>query len=410
MYNKSRGESMEVLIERIDNFGRGLGYIDGKICFVPNALPGETVDVEITYSTKKFIEAKVLNYITKSSDRLNIQCPFYSSCGACQFLNMSIIKENEFKTDKVKNLIKRIGNINTDLVRDCVSVNEYNYRNKATFHVENNKLGYYQEKTNSLVEIDNCLILREEINNTIPKLQEIINFKENNIKEIMVRCGNNTSNLMVNFIGKVKNLDGVEDFFDVVYVNDKLIIGSTMISLIGRFEFKVSPKSFFQVNGKLVENLYDEVLNYCIENKPKNVLDLYCGTGTIGIYISDVVNRVLGIDMSESSINNALDNRELNNIKNVEFVCSKVEDYIDKIIGKHDLVVVDPPRAGLDKKTVEYLKKISSNAIIYISCDPATMARDLSQLSDTYKIESIKPFNMFPKTYHVECVCVLKHL
>ena len=401
---------MEVLIERIDNFGRGLGYIDGKICFVPNALPGETVDVEITYSTKKFIEAKVLNYITKSSDRLNIQCPFYSSCGACQFLNMSIIKENEFKTDKVKNLIKRIGNINTDLVRDCVSVNEYNYRNKATFHVENNKLGYYQEKTNSLVEIDNCLILREEINNTIPKLQEIINFKENNIKEIMVRCGNNTSNLMVNFIGKVKNLDGVEDFFDVVYVNDKLIIGSTMISLIGRFEFKVSPKSFFQVNGKLVENLYDEVLNYCIENKPKNVLDLYCGTGTIGIYISDVVNRVLGIDMSESSINNALDNRELNNIKNVEFVCSKVEDYIDKIIGKHDLVVVDPPRAGLDKKTVEYLKKISSNAIIYISCDPATMARDLSQLSDTYKIESIKPFNMFPKTYHVECVCVLKHL
>lgn len=401
---------MEVFIERIDNFGRGLGYIDGKICFVPNALPGETVDVEITYSTKKFIEAKVLNYITKSSDRINIQCPFYSSCGACQFLNMSIIKENEFKTDKVKNLIKRIGNINTDLVRDCVSVNEYNYRNKATFHVENNKLGYYQEKTNSLVEIDNCLILREEINNTIPKLQEIINFKENNIKEIMVRCGNNTSNLMVNFIGKVKNLDGVEDFFDVVYVNDKLIIGSTMISLIGRFEFKVSPKSFFQVNGKLVENLYDEVLNYCIENKPKNVLDLYCGTGTIGIYISDVVNRVLGIDMSESSINNALDNRELNNIKNVEFVCSKVEDYIDKIIGKHDLVVVDPPRAGLDKKTVEYLKKISSNAIIYISCDPATMARDLSQLSDIYKIESIKPFNMFPKTYHVECVCVLKHL
>lgn len=401
---------MEVLIERIDNFGRGLGYIDGKICFVPNALPGETVDVEITYSTKKFIEAKVLNYITKSSDRINIQCPFYSSCGACQFLNMSIIKENEFKTDKVKNLIKRIGNINTDLVRDCVSVNEYNYRNKATFHVENNKLGYYQEKTNSLVEIDNCLILREEINNTIPKLQEIINFKENNIKEIMVRCGNNTSNLMVNFIGKVKNLDGVEDFFDVVYVNDKLIIGSTMISLIGRFEFKVSPKSFFQVNGKLVENLYDEVLNYCIENKPKNVLDLYCGTGTIGIYISDVVNRVLGIDMSESSINNALDNRELNNIKNVEFVCSKVEDYIDKIIGKHDLVVVDPPRAGLDKKTVKYLKKISSNAIIYISCDPATMARDLSQLSDIYQIESIKPFNMFPKTYHVECVCVLKHL
>lgn len=399
---------MEVLIERIDNFGRGLGYIDGKVCFVPNALPGEIVEVEITHSNKKFIEAKVLNYITKSSERLNIRCPFYSSCGACQFLNMSIEKENEFKTVKVKNLVKRIGNINADLVSDCFSSNEFNYRNKATFHVHNRKLGYYQEKTNTLVEIDNCMILREDINNTIPKLQEIINYRENNIKEIMVRCGNSSSNLMVNFVGDVNNLDGVEDFFDVVYSNGELVTGSTMISLIGRYEFKVSPKSFFQINGQLVEQLYNEVLKYCIDNRPENVLDLYCGTGTISIFISDAVNKVLGIDMSESSINNALDNRELNNIKNVEFVCSKVEDYIDKIIGKHDLVVVDPPRAGLDKKTIEYLKKIASKDIIYISCDPATMSRDLLQLSDTYNIKSIKPFNMFPKTYHVECVVVLE--
>ena len=399
---------MEVLIERIDNFGRGLGYIEGKVCFVPNSLPGEVVDVEIIHSNKKFIEAKVLNYIKKSNDRLDIRCPYYSSCGSCQFLNMNLEKENEFKTDKIKNLVKRIGGIDEDIVDDCVSVNEYNYRNKATFHVHLNKLGYYEEKSNSLVEIDNCMILRDEINAVIPKLQEIVENKENNITEIMVRVANTNSNIMVNFTGEVNNLDGIEDYFDDVFVNDKLIIGNNLISTIGRFEFKVSPKSFFQVNGLMVENLYNEVLEYCKKYKPENVLDLYCGTGTIGIYISDEVNRVLGIDMSTSSINNALDNREINNIKNVEFVCSKVEDYIDKIIGKHDLVVVDPPRAGLDKKTVEYLKKISSYGIIYISCDPATMARDLRELSDTYKVVSIKPFNMFPKTYHVECVCVLE--
>lgn len=398
---------MEVLIERIDNFGRGLGYIDGKVCFVANALPSEIVDVEITHSNKKFIEAKVLNYITKSSNRLDIKCPFYSSCGSCQFLNMSLENENEFKTKKVKSLVKRIGGINEDVVEDCVSVNEYNYRNKATFHVHLGKLGYYEEKTNILVEIDNCMILRDEINATIPKLKEIVENKENNIKEIMVRVANTNSNILVNFIGDVNNLDGIEDFFDNVFVNDKLIIGNNLISTIGRFKFKVSPKSFFQVNGVMVETLYNEVLNYCMQNKPENVLDLYCGTGTIGIYISDVVNRVLGIDMSTSSINNALDNREINNIKNIEFVCSKVEDYIDKIIGKHDLVIVDPPRAGLDKKTVENLKKISSKGIIYISCDPATMARDLRELSDTYKVISIKTFNMFPKTYHVETVSVL---
>ena len=262
---------MEVLIERIDNFGRGLGYIDGKVCFVPNTLPGEVVDVEITHSNKKFIEAKVLSYITKSSDRLEIKCPYYSSCGSCQFLNMSIEKENEFKTDKIKNLVKRIGGIDEDLVEDCISANEYNYRNKVTFHVHLNKIGYYEEKTNTLVEIDSCMLLRDEINATIPKLKEIVEHSENNIKEIMVRCANTNSNIMVNFIGEVNNLDGVEDFFDDVFVNDKLVVGNNLISTIGRFEFKVSPKSFFQVNGKMVETLYNEVLNYCIENKPENV-------------------------------------------------------------------------------------------------------------------------------------------
>ena len=167
-----------------------------KIVFVPNALPGELVDIEITHSNKKFSEGVVLKYLTRSSDRLEIKCSHYSSCGSCQFLNIDLDKENEYKTNKVRELVKRIGNIDEDLVHDCVSVNDYNYRNKATFHVFNKELGYYMEKSRILVPIDNCLILRKEINDTIPKLKEIVLNKENYINEIMVRCSNTNSNLI----------------------------------------------------------------------------------------------------------------------------------------------------------------------------------------------------------------------
>ena len=174
------------------------------------------------------------------------------------------------------------------------------------------------------------------------------------------------------------------------------------------WSIKKRDKSFFQVNDTVVTHLYDEVLNFCRSHDIRNALDLYCGTGTIGIYISKEVEHVLGIDCSESSILDANENKILNNADNTEFICSKVEDQIDKITGNYDLIVVDPPRAGLDNKTKEYLVKINPTYIIYISCDPATLARDLKELKETYKIKRIKPYNMFPKTYHCESIAVLE--
>ncbi len=181
----------------------------------------------------------------------------------------------------------------------------------------------------------------------------------------------------------------------------------TLKSTIGDKEFIISYSSFFQINRKLTKRLYDEVLKTVKNKKPNKVLDLYCGTGTIGIYISDFAKEIIGIDNNGSNILDANKNKKLNKVNNIEFICDKVENRIDTF-KNIDLIIVDPPRAGLDNKTKEYLQKIKSKTIIYVSCDPVTLSRDLKELNESYIINYIKPFNMFPKTYHVECVCVLK--
>lgn len=399
---------MEKEIERLDYFGRGITYIDNKICFVYNALPKEIVDVEVIKNTNKYLEGKVINYIEESPDRVESKCPYFNECGGCQFQNIDINYENSYKTNKVKDLVTRIGHIYPDLVEDTKSINEFNYRNKVVFHVNNRVLGYYKNNSNEIVEVDNCLLLKDEINDLIPKIKEIVEIESNDIEEVMIRCSNKSSKVMVCFLGVVEDLLDLDTLVECIYINNELVFGYPLISEIGNYKFYVSPKSFFQVNDVLVEKLYDEVLDYCGLEEVSNVLDLYCGTGTIGIYISRAVENVLGIDISESSIEDANKNKVLNGVENCNFICSRVEDYIDKINGEYDLVVVDPPRAGLDNKTKDYLKTIGSKAIIYISCDPATLARDINDLSDTYEVMSVKPYNMFVKTYHVENVVVLE--
>ncbi len=401
---------MLVLIERLDYFGRGIGYIDGKICFVENALEKELVNVKITKETKGYYEGKVINYIKKSPERVESLCPIYDRCGGCQLQHMNILKENEFKTLKVKDLLKRIGKIDPSIVRDCINVNEYNYRNKLTLHQLNNKIGLYKENSNEIVELSKCLITREELNEKIYNIKDIM-LKCNNTNKsnkIVLRVGNNNHNVIIEALENTDNFKELNCYG--LFVDNELKEGKYLISEIGEYKFYVSPESFFQVNGDMTKVLYDEVLKFCRDKKFLNVLDLYCGTGTIGIYISKYVDNVLGIDISKSSIDDANKNLSLNGVSNVKFICSRVEDYIDKIIGNYDLVIVDPPRAGLFPKTIDYLKKIEAKYIIYISCDPATLSRDLSLLKELYEIKVIKTFNMFPKTYHVESFCILEKI
>ena len=403
---------MVVKIEKLDHFGRGIAYINDKICFIDNALKDEIVEIKITKDHKKYCIGKVEYYIELSKERVNSDCNIFNECGGCNLRHLNYIEELYYKKEKLKELIKKYTNIDSSIIEDTKSFINDSYRNKAIFHVQNRKLGFYKKKTNEVIELSSCPLLKEELNNKIPLLKKLIENEKNNISEIMIRTNDlskNKDDFMISIDGIVEDIEAIKNEIGVIYVNDKCVSNnSKLISKIGNKSFYLSKNSFFQVNSFVVDKLYDEVLNYCKEKKPKKALDLYCGTGTIGIYISDYAEEVLGIDCVKSSINDANENKKLNNCKNITFICNKVENEIDKLKGNYDLIVVDPPRAGLDKKTLMYLEKINSKYIIYISCDPVTLSRDLNELNKIYNVISIKPFNMFPRTYHVETITILE--
>ena len=398
---------MRVKIEKLDHFGRGICYIDGKICFVEDTLPGEEVKVKITLEKKKYMLGTVKDFYTVSSDRVTEMCPYKDKCGGCDLSHLSYKKENEYKCLKVKEILKKYADVDEVLVEDVSFGEEYNYRNKITLHGDHNIIGYYKKNSNDIVPINKCLLVDEKINHII----NVINMmsSDNEYKDIIIRVSNDSEEVLISITGKVKGYEVLEDLCDSLIINDEVVKGErTIMSFIGEKKFIISDKGFFQVNKTLTERLYNEVLNIVKEVKPKKVLDLYCGCGTIGIYISDYVDEVIGVEVFKESIENAKKNKKLNNCNNIRFICDKVENVIDNIKDNTDLVIVDPPRGGLDKTSIDVLLSMNVNNLVYVSCDPVTLARDIKLLKEKYDVVSIKPFNMFSKTYHVECVCLLK--
>lgn len=398
---------MKVRIEKLDHFGRGITFIDGKICFVEHALPNEIVELEIIKETKKYILGKAIDYLETSPDREIEKCKYFNICGGCNLEHYNYLKENEFKQAKVQELINKFAKIDIK-VNDIIYDEEKNYRNKLTLHGKDKKLGLYKKETNELIEISNCNLVDKRINDIISILQEIA--KESNIEEVIIRVSNDSKKLMIKIKGEVSNIEKLKSIdIDVLIVNDKVYTNSNqIITEIGSKKYYVSVESFFQVNKTLTTKLYNEVKKIVEEVKPNKVLDLYCGTGTIGIYVAEHTNEVIGVDYSSSNINDANKNKELNNSNNITFINDKVENVIDSFESNIDLVIVDPPRAGLDPKTIEHLKRINPTTIIYVSCDPSTLARDLKELSTDYNVKYVQPFNMFPRTYHVENVVKLE--
>lgn len=398
---------MRVKIEKLDHFGRGICYIDGKICFVEDTLPGEEVKVKITLEKKKYMLGTVKDFYSVSPDRVDDVCPYKDKCGGCDLSHLSYKKENEYKCLKVKEILKKYADVDEVLVEDVSFGEEYNYRNKITLHGDHNIIGYYKKNSNDIVPINKCLLVDEKINHII----NVINMmsSDNEYKDIIIRVSNDSEEVLISITGKVKGYEVLEDLCDSLIINDEVVKGErTIMSFIGEKKFIISDKGFFQVNKTLTERLYNEVLNIVKEVKPKKVLDLYCGCGTIGIYISDYVDEVVGVEVFKESIENAKKNKKLNNCHNIRFICDKVENVIDNIKDNTDLVIVDPPRGGLDKTSIDVLLSMNVNNLVYVSCDPVTLARDIKLLKEKYDVVSVKPFNMFSKTYHVECVCLLK--
>lgn len=394
---------MKVNIIRLDNFGRGIAYYNNKICFINNAFPLEEVDFEIVRETSKYIEGNMSNIIKKSSDRIKSKCPYSSLCGGCCFQEYDYFSENKYKEDKIRSLVEKVLLLDSNVVNSIVYDIDRNYRNKIILHGDSNGLGLYKNKSNEIIDIDYCLISNKKINNIISILKNI-----NGINEVLIRTSNDLSSVIIDIKGDISEYKELEGICDVLIINNKYISkNKNIITNIGNKKYYLSSNSFFQINGILIDKLFDKVLEYVKRFKPNRVLDLYCGTGSFGIYVSEYVKEIIGVDYNKSNIDDANRNKELNNIDNIEYVCDKVENVIDKY-DNYDMVIVDPPRAGLDNNSCNYLLKMIPKYIIYISCDPNTLIRDLKLLINNYELLEITPYNLFPRTYHCESIAVLE--
>lgn len=391
---------MIVKIDKLSHDFRGITKVNGKVTFVEETLPTETVDIRITKEKKNYNEAKVISYIDKSSDRDNYQCPFYDRCGSCDIGYIEYNKGIEYKKNNYIDIMKRYANI--DINPDIVSLDRFGYRNKITLRVDKSgKISLLESKSNSKVNIDNCLIVNDNINSIINILS---NVNLNGINKVTIRGVEEIMIILDGSINKNYIINILKDKVSSIILNNETIYGSDYIIIKANiFDYAVYPLSFFQVNTKMMIKLYDRVKEYA--DRGSRLLDLYCGAGTIGIYLSDNFKNVDGFEINSDAIKGANLNKEINNITDANFQCKSASDINIK---GYDVVVVDPPRSGLDKNTLNNLLNSGSNKIVYVSCSPITLARDINILKSKYEIKDITLFDMFPNTKHIESVCLFE--
>lgn len=390
-------DTYEVIINDEDDIGNGITRIDNFVVFVPYALKDEKIGIRITKVNKRFATGKIEKIITKSDRRECVKCKSFNECGGCSFLHLSFLEEKKKKI----NFINKLFNTN---IKEILTNNEYNYRNKATFHVKDGKVGYYSESTNDLVEFDNCLLLDDRINEVYSILK---NINLSGISEVVVRTSKNS--VMVIFKGEKEDFNYDELInnikIDSIYLNNKLLYGSAyIIEELDNIKYSIYPNAFFQVNTENMKIMYDKVKEYA--GSGDKLLDLYCGTGTIGIYLKDNFREVTGIEVNKEAILNANINRGLNNLTGINFICGDAS--IDKN-NNYDVIVVDPPRSGLSKKVIDFLNKSNAKTIVYVSCNPKTLKRDLDLLAK-YSMTKLECINMFNKTKHCEVITSLERI
>ena len=389
---------MQVHIDRMDHFGNGIGNINGKIIFVKGALPGETVDVTITKDKKSFMEGTINTIIYKSSKRVEPFCKYFGVCGGCSLCHLTYENTLEYKKERVKNILYKFDIPKINVIKN---ENDLYYRNKIELKIVDGKLGFYEKSTHNLIEIKECKVTKKSINKSF---EFVKNMKLENAN-VTIRANYNDEVLIIIDSKEKPVILNPEDYKIVgIVLNDKCIYGQdNFMEKINNLFFTVSYNSFFQVNNYI--NL--ELFNLIKENiVGKTVLDLYSGVGTLSIVASKVVDKVYSIEVTQNAVKNALINAKINKCDNINFILGKVEDKIGFINDKIDTIIVDPARAGLDKKTIEVINNICPQRIIYVSCDTQSLANNLVDLTN-YEIKKFYILDMFSYTYHIECFCIL---
>ena len=386
---------MKIKCERLDNFGRGIGLIDGKVIFIPNFLPEEKAEIVITENKKNYMEGKITKIYKSSSKRILPQCP-YKECG-CHINHIKYEEALEFKKQKVKDILKRLAKIDINNIDIISSDKIIGYRNKITLKVKNGMIGYYKNSTHSLINIDKCIICNQKINKI---LQIIKKCDLSSVKSIVIKSDEEVMIIIEGYM----DIKKLEKYSDSIYMNNKHIFGKKEITYtLKNYKFLVSKDSFFQINKEVCLKVYDKVLEYI--GKGEKCIDLFCGVGTISIFLAKNFKKIIGIEINKEAIKCAKKNAIINNIDNVEFKCADAN-----IISKHlsaTSLVVDPARSGLSPEGIQNILNIKPQKIVYVSCNPITLARDLQKLSKYYIVKDMTLFDMFPQTYHVECASLL---
>lgn len=432
-------DELVVTIRSLGSGGEGVGTYEGMVCFVEGALPGEQVKIRVTASKNNYFKADLLEVLIPSPYRVTPICPVFGRCGGCQLMHLSYPQQLELKKNQVEDALKRIGGFQDVIVASCIaSPDPLYYRNKIQLPIlygsEGWIMGLYARGSHDIIPVEKCYIhckVGEQVfvsANAI--LREMTPPTKGELRHLLIRTAIHEGEVLVVLIttgiekkwidqfseklmsqnshvkGVVENINRRVD--NVILGTDyKLVRGeSTIEEVICGLRFRLSPHAFFQVNTPQVENLYNAAISMAGLTGSEIVVDAYCGVGTMALIAASSARSVIGIEYVEDAIRDARHNAQVNAITNARFEVGAAEELI-KTIPKMDVVLLNPPRKGCDEKLLYTLLKKKPRTIVYVSCNPATLARDLKILSASYKIQDVQPFDMFPQTSHVETVVKL---
>ncbi len=447
-----KNDETEILISDIGTKGEGIGKINDFVFFVDGALPGDICLIKILKVNKSYGYGKIIEIRKPSPDRVLSPCPVSDKCGGCSLMHLNYEAQLKLKQKKVKDSLERIGGFKNIEVSPVVPMeNLRGYRNKAQVPVRNVKgnleVGFFAKNSHNLIPVTDCYIQTETSSSILEKIKEyaVLNaipaYDEENhsgiLRHVLIKTGFKTGEIMVVLAvnlkeGKpLKNQDSLIDSLKIVEgmksivlnynskknntilgISSKTLWGSDYISdYLGEMKFKISPLSFYQVNPVQTEKMYKKALEFADIKETDTVIDAYCGIRSISLFLAQKAKKVIGIEIVEDAVKDAEFNAQVNNIKNAEFIAGKSEEVIYDLINKEikaDVLVVDPPRKGCDERFLSAVADFMPKKIVYVSCNPDTLARDLKFLGEKgYNIKKVQPFDMFGFSYHVETVIMM---
>lgn len=426
------GKEYTVDIENMTHEGRGVARIDDFVIFIDGVITGEIVEIKIIHKTKKYAIADCTKIIKTVEERVESFCKVYGVCGGCSLQHLRYDMQLKFKQNHVNDCLARIGGFKNIRVSPTKGMTfPYRYRNNVQYQVVDGKAGFYKKRSRKIVEHRTCAIQYDEVNEIMNHIKQ---FLAEHIRHIVFRSG--TGGIMMIIVSREKNPDlselvkHINEKYSLVKTivlntNDKetgVVLGSENVILYGDgeiidrlrgVEYVISPNSFYQINTEQTKVLYSFIDKFIGLEGSKTVYDLYCGIGSISLHLAKKAKKVIGVESVKTAVDDAIKNAEHNKITNVEFVCGKVEDVAGEMVkkyGRPSVVIVDPPRKGCEREALKAIRMMRPNKIIYVSCNPSTLARDLKILCENkrYSIKKVQPVDMFPFTSHVETVVLLE--